>query len=190
MKIANPALTEILWQLGQNYLTAYQEKFNHLPLAEQDAQWPSPCQVAIYNDEYITWQPCKVSEVLSFDNIETALEMPLHADVKSYYTAMYSESIATKCSEGRLELLLPWNGDDFQRLQENIIGHVLMKQKLKQAITIFFAVTDEEDHIISLNNASGEIWVERVGCEPHKKLAASLTEFLELLTPDLTQLTS
>jgi SecY interacting protein Syd len=58
-----------------------------------------------------------------------------------------------------------------------------MKQKLKQAETIFFAVTDEEDMIISLDNISGEVWVERVGCKPHKKLSNSLVEFISQLTP-------
>ena len=58
-----------------------------------------------------------------------------------------------------------------------------MKQKLKQAETVFFAVTDEEDMIISLDNSSGEVWVERVGCKPHKKLSDSLVDFISQLTP-------
>ncbi len=50
---------------------------------------------------------------------------------------------------------------DFERLQQNLIGHILMKQKLKQAITLFFAVTDEDDIILSVNNNTGEVWAEK-----------------------------
>ena len=58
-----------------------------------------------------------------------------------------------------------------------------MKQKLKQPISIFFAVTDDEDFILSINNESGEVWVERVGCIPHKKVADNLTSFIATLEP-------
>jgi SecY interacting protein Syd len=37
--------------------------------------------------------------------------------------------------------------------------------------------------IISVDNASGEVWVEQVGCKPHKKLSDSLALFISQLTP-------
>ena len=107
-------------------------------------------------------------------------------DIKTYFTTFYSETLHATCSEGRLSLLFPWNNDDFQRLQENIIGHVLMKRKLKQTVSIFFAVTDDDDYILSLANDSGAVWVERVGREPLKKLSDSLPDFIYMLTPDIT----
>ena len=55
-------------------------------------------------------------------------------------------------------------------------------KKMKQE-TVFFAVTDEEDMIISIENATGAVWVERVGCKPHKKLSDSLTQFISQLIP-------
>ena len=58
-----------------------------------------------------------------------------------------------------------------------------MKTKLKQKLTVFFAITDDDDHIISLDNDDGSIWVEKVGSEPHKKLADTLAEFILQLTP-------
>ncbi len=109
--------------------------------------------------------------------------LTLHKDIKSYFTSLYSESLDALCDEGGLSLLFAWNKKDFERLQENLIGHILMKRRLKQQETIFFAVTDEEDIIISLDNATGEIWVERVGCKPHKKLSNSLAQFISQLTP-------
>jgi SecY interacting protein Syd len=175
-------LTQSLIALSENYIIAHQEKTGALPLVEFDEDWHSPCEQERVDDN-VRWKPVQIegNKTLSFDNVEQALNIKLHDDIKTYFTTIYSESIDTVCEEGALSLLFAWNEDDFSRLQENLIGHVLMKQKLKQEITLFFAVTDEEDIIISVLNENGEVWVERVGCKPHKKIANSLSEFIETL---------
>jgi len=183
MKTTSSALQQSLINFSQNYVKAYQKKHEHLPLVEVDEQWKSPCLQESYDDNTMLWQPQLNEDNLSFDNIENALDITLHQEICSYYTAIYSESLHATCSEGQLSLLFPWCKEDFIRLQENIIGHILMKQKLKQPISIFFAVTDDEDFILSINNDNGEVWVERVGCIPHKKVADNLTDFIETLTP-------
>lgn len=185
MKSTNNNMADILWQFANNYIQSYQQSNGHLPVAELDPSWLSPCQQDKHNEQQILWQPKPISDPLGFGNIEDALEISLHQDIKTYFTTFYSETLHATCSEGRLSLLFPWNSDDFQRLQENIIGHVLMKRKLKQAVSVFFAVTDDDNYILSLVNDSGAVWVERVGCEPHKKLADSLPEFIKMLTPDI-----
>jgi SecY interacting protein Syd len=186
-------LVETLQQFANQFLRKHQELHLNFPKIEQDEQWPSPCE--IFNDSNevdklgllpgeVYWQPVTIEkEMLNFDNVESALEMTLHSDIKTYFTTLYSETLDANCEEGNLSLLFAWNKDDFLRLQENLIGHILMKQRLKQAETIFFAVTDEEDMIISIDNNTGEVWVERVGCKPHKKLADSLVQFIKQLTP-------
>jgi SecY interacting protein Syd len=168
--------------MGDKFVAAYQHNHQQLPSIEFDEQWSSPCQVGDISNDKVQWQPTVCIDELSFDNVEEALELTLHDDIKSYFTALYSESIPANCDEGALELLFAWNKDDFNRLQENLIGHVLMKRRLKQDITLFFAVTNEDDFILSLNNESGEVWVEQVGCQPHKKIANSLAEFIESLS--------
>jgi SecY interacting protein Syd len=187
---SNAQLADILRQFSEQYITAYQQKHGCLPVIEHDDEWPSPCEqsdtkqkMPLQGDVY--WQPVAVekNEALSFENVESALELTLHDDIKTYFTSLYSESLNAKCGEGELSLLFAWNKDDFERLQENLIGHILMKRRLKQEETIFFAVTDEEDMIISLDNASGTVWVERVGCKPHKQLSDSLAQFISQLTP-------
>lgn len=187
-------LVEILQQFSKQYVDKYQEVYSHLPKIEQDKEWPSLCEIvrekglaentALSIGE-VFWQPVNIEkeQALTFDNVESALELILHPDIKTYFTTLYSESLDANCEEGNLSLLFAWNKDDFQRLQENLIGHILMKQRLKQEETIFFAVTDEEDMIISIDNDTGSVWVERVGCEPHKQLAESLTQFISKLTP-------
>jgi len=186
----NEHLVQVLQQFSDRYISDYQQAHSCLPTVEQDAEWSSPCEQSTTEQSSLPqgevyWQPVAInkSEELSFDNVESALELTLHEDIKTYFTLFYSESLDAQCDEGKLSLLFAWNKNDFQRLQENLIGHILMKQRLKQKETIFFAVTDEEDMIISIDNANGSVWVERVGCKPHKQLSDSLTQFIGSLTP-------
>ena len=186
----NEQLVQVLQQFSEQYIADYQQTHSCLPKVEQDVEWSSPCEQKITEQSSslqgeVYWQPVAIDkdEGLSFDNVESALELTLHEDIKTYFTLNYSESLDALCEEGELSLLFAWNKNDFQRLQENLIGHILMKQKLKQKETIFFAVTDEEDMIISLDNATGSVWAERVGCIPHKQLSDSLAQFISLLTP-------
>ncbi len=183
MKLTKSSLQECLIKFAKLYAEKYQQEFGHLPLVEIDEQWQSPCTLDKFNDELMRWQPVIIEDRLSFINIEKALEIEIHQDISNYFMSIYSESVPASCSEGHLSLLFAWCEADFERLQENIIGHVLMKQKLKQPITIFFAVTDEEDTILSINNDNGEVWAERVGCIPHKKVADSILDFIKSLEP-------
>jgi len=183
MTISNHSLNDLVWNFSQEYLEAYQQRFQHLPITQQVDGWSSSCEQTIHKDDFILWQPVKVDETLTFDNVEMALEIKLHQDIKEYFCIMYSDSLDANCVEGDLSLLFAWSAKDFARLQENIIGHILMKTKLKQKLTVFFAITDDDDHIISLDNDTGSVWVEKVGCEPHKKIANSLAEFISQLTP-------
>ncbi|WP_448552783.1 SecY-interacting protein [Thalassotalea montiporae] len=179
-------LSRQLHALASSFVSAFQDKHGHLPVIEKDEEWPSPCLAGEYSTDANFWQPASVESTespLSFDNVEQALELSLHPDIKTYFTTLYSESFDLSCDDGNLTLLFPWSEADFGRLQENIIGHVLMKRKLKQDVTIFFALTDQDDFILSLDNQTGEVWVEQVGKAPHKKLADNLTEFLSQLTP-------
>lgn len=197
-------LVDILKQFSNEYIHLYQLKHKHLPILEHDEEWPSPCELPLdgTSDEKnidnsflsageVFWKPAlmktsaQCEPEFTFDNVESALDMALHCDIKTYFTTLFSESLDASCEEGNLALLFAWNDADFQRLQENLIGHILMKRRLKQAETVFFAVTDEEDMIISIDNQSGSVWVERVGCEPHKRLAKSLAEFISILKPQV-----
>lgn len=183
MKTQADLLSETLWTFCQSYLALYQQKHDELPCTVVDDEQASPCEQGSVDLEHVFWQPVKIEENLSFANVEHALQLELHKDIATYFTAQYSASIPAETADGGLSLLFAWNRLDFDRLQENVIGHVLMKKQLKQDVTIFFAVTDEEDIILSMNNETGAIWAERVGCEPHKKLADNMTEFLLTLRP-------
>jgi len=192
MTSTNKTLAQVLLNFSNDFSQQHNEKFGHLPIIERDELWISPCELGAHDNSHNYWQPItmgmgqgsdEADEVLSFDNVESALNLKLHQDIKTYFTTIFSGDIEAKSIDGQLSLLFAWNREDFDRLQENIIGHILMKQRLKQYETVFFAVTDEEDMIISIDNSNGEVWVERVGCKPHKKLSDSLENFISQLSP-------
>lgn len=182
MTLPNTSVKNTLLDFTASYIENHQSIHQQLPTVESDKDWVSPCEQGQSNEQEVYWKPVKVEDKLSFDNVGEALGIKVHQDIEDYFTCVYSESIDAECEEGKLSLLLAWNKDDFERLQQNLIGHIMMKQKLKQNVSLFFAVTDEDDMIISIDNESGEVWVEQVGCVPHKKLANNLVEFLTSLT--------
>lgn len=187
MTFSNAALRKNIKQFSSLFIEQFQKIHNQLPAVENDSEWPSPCITSPLDDKYSFWKPVEIAESLSFANVESALDIEIHPDLKNYFTTIYSDSIDAKSKDGNLSLLFAWSKKDFDRLQENLIGHVLMKRKLKQAVTFFFAVTDEEDMILSVVNETGEVWVERVGKEPHKKIADSLGEFINDIEPFIIQ---
>lgn len=185
MTLSNTSLTQTLLNFTSSFTEQYQNKHNQLPTVDKDEEWLSPCEQGAANENENFWKPVIIEESLAFNNVESALDIVLNDDFKTYFTYIFSESIDATSEDGELSLLFPWSKDDFERLQQNMIGHIMMKQRLKQSITLFFAVTDEDDMIISVDNATGEVWVEQVGCQPHKKLANNITEFIEGLTVSL-----
>ena len=149
---------------------------------DADPDWPSPC-VIHQAGEQAWWRPWRLPEVADFANMEQALGLALHPDIKTYYGRYYADNINARAPQGKLQLLFAWNDDDFARLQQNLIGHILMKQRLKQDISLFFALADEDDLIISLDNATGAVQLEWPGKPAHRRLAPSLADFLAGLTP-------
>ena len=151
---------------------------------EYDSEWQSPCINGSFDDgEQVLWQPVLQDQDLSFDDMANALEISIAPEFETFFTRYWSDHLEARTADGNLSLLQVWNQDDFERLQQNLIGHVLMKRRLKQADTLFFAVTDQEDYIVSLECETGHVVVERVGKRPHKTLANSIADFINQLQP-------
>ena len=165
------------------FVSSYVEQAEGLKIAF-DSEWPSPCYETTAQDgELVRWSPTLQSPVQSFSNVEEALSLKLNPDYCEYFTRYYSDNLKANAPQGRCELLQVFNSEDFERLQQNLIGHLLMKQRLRQAPTLFFGLTDEEDFILTVVNESGEVALEQVGKEPSQILAPSLAVFIEQLTP-------
>ena len=86
MKLPETTLGEKIWQFCQDYVQQYQNKFGHLPIVENDEDWPSACLGSAHDDEHSYWQPKVIEDALSFDNVEDALSMTFHQDLKNYFT--------------------------------------------------------------------------------------------------------
>jgi SecY interacting protein Syd len=160
---------------------AYIEQHPKECAVEHDIDWPSPCEDAEdvrYGFRMVKWSPLRRDVGKSFTDLEEAVALKLHPDIWTFYGAYLSNSIHVMFDGKRYELIQTWNDQDFERLQKNIIGHLLTKQRLRQTPTIFIGLTEQEDEILSVDNETGAVWVERAGKEAHEKVANSLGEFL------------
>lgn len=174
-----------LQRFVSEYVSLYQSKQKPMVI-QYDSNWPSPCyQSKGDNDEWVAWQPVRQDHVMSLTDFENALDIKMNPQLIEYFTCFWSDNLNAQTSRGNLQLLFPWNEQDFDRLLQNLVAHVMMKRRLKQKDTLFFAVTDEDDFIISVDNQSGKVMLEQVGMEPQEVLADSLLAFIEQLTPRL-----
>lgn len=171
-----------------NFMTKWidLQKTSHISLEiEYDEQWPSPAILVNSPEGNVSqWRPVIQSEDNSLQALNQGLDIEVNPQLEAYYTRYWSDNLNASALQGGLQLLFPWNEDDFVRLQENLIAHVLMKRRLGQRDTLFFAVTDEEDFVLSILNETGEVVLEQVGKEPKETLAADLSSFLASLKPE------
>lgn len=134
----------------------------------------------------VSWQAIQLDQSKSFSNVETALNIELFPSINEFYGSFYSAPMFFYSAWGEGELLQAWNHDDFERLQQNIIGHLMMKQKLKQPLTWFIGVMDEEQ-MITVNNDDGSVWLEVAGEVPTQKLSDSIESFISSLEPKVIE---
>jgi SecY interacting protein Syd len=180
-------VTAALDEFVQRYLTAAKSHPEML-MVEYDSDWPSECLTISGNPgDRVNWQPIKRSGIANFNDLETALEIKIHQDIISFYSAYWSDNLSAETNKGYLQLLQPWNQSDFERLQQNLVGHILMKRRLKQPETFFIALTDEDDFILTVHNTSGEVMLEQVGLLPKEVVAPNLTEFIQSIQPSVAK---
>lgn len=171
----------------EKYLTAANQH-PEMTMVEYDNEWPSDCYVAAGNaGDRVAWRPIKRRGLAKFSDLENALDMKIHPDVISFYSAYWSDNLSAETSKGYLQLLQTWNQDDFERLQQNLVGHILMKRRLKQPETFFIALTDEDDFILTVDNSSGEVVLEQVGLLPKEVVAPNLAVFIQSLQPSVAK---
>ncbi|CDL37786.1 Syd protein [Citrobacter freundii] len=105
--------------------------------------------------------------------------------VHAFYTTQFAGDMHAQFADEKLTLLQTWSEDDFRRVQENLIGHLVTQKRLKLSPTLFIATQDNELDVISVCNLSGEVCKETLGTRKRTVLAASLAEFLTQLKPVL-----
>ncbi|WP_394128785.1 SecY-interacting protein [Shewanella maritima] len=167
----------------QRYLKAYDNALSELPRYYPLGE-ASPCiegEQELTHDTAVFWQPVKRQNSGGFDNVAQALEMTLHDDINAFFGRYYCAPLSFDSEWGEGELLQAWNQQDFEYLQQNIIGHLMMKQKLKQPATWFIGVIADGDQMITVDNETGSVWLEIPGDKPKTQLAESLADFLPKL---------
>lgn len=175
-------LQQLLVQLAQQCRRQAEQRGESLQ-AWADPAAVSPAQYGEVSAEQVHWWPVPQTEALDFSGLEQGLDLVVHPSIKAFYATLWGADLTVHHPRGPVGLLLLWHPADFVRLQENLIAHVLMKRRLKQRETLFFAVTDEEDTMLSILNSSGEVYLERAGQEVKQLIAADLVSFMRQLTP-------
>lgn len=155
-----------------------------------DRAWPSPCERGQPDAEgMIRWEPVVRDDYTTLAGLERALEEPVHEDLKAFYGRYWSHNLNVEAREGHVSLIGIWNPDDALRLNENLLGHALQQRRFfglrrRFPMTLFFATTEEDsEYILSLDNHSGEVIVERPGTRDWRVVAPGLAPFLRSLTP-------
>lgn len=181
--LAVPCLSQLA-SFYDVYLAGYQSQLGQLPqyYAPDESSESIVSKVNADEPELVYWQPIKRNDFTDFNNINSALAIELHSDINDFYGHYWSAPALFHASFGQGELIGVWNQTDFDRLQENIIGHLMMKQKLKQPLTWFIGLLDD-DTMLTVNNSDGSVWTEIAGQEQGVKVAENLAEFLTLIEP-------
>ncbi len=176
---------EALFTFSQRYLDAYQSEYQHLPENEELMEWVSPCvEQKLAHSVY--WKPVAREVIADFTNVENGIEIALHEDIHAFYCSQYSADIPATFRGNWLNLLQVWSDEDFDRLQENILGHLVMQRRLKQKPTVFIATTEDEMEVVSICNLSGNVILEKLGSDNRQVLAEDVASFLQQLEPEVS----
>lgn len=171
-----------LQEFTQRFCAKWQQQTGSWPLSEELYGIPSPCITHTTADS-VCWQPQPFIPESDLSAVERALEITLHPDIHAFYTTQFAGDMPAISGTTTLTLLQVWSEDDFQRVQSNLIGHLVTQKRLKLSPTLFLATTEDEMEAISLCNLTGEVLLESIGTRKRNVLASSLTTFLNSLEP-------
>ncbi len=173
---------EALREFTARYVSHWQQHTGHLPASTDLLGVPSECIISTLNDR-VLWQPQPFTLPATFEAVERALDIQLQPEITAFYTTQFAGDMTATFEQQPVTLLQVWSEADFTRLQENLIGHLVMKRRLRQAPTLFVATTDSESEVIALCNLTGEVILEEPGTKKREVLSQSIKTFLNDLQP-------
>jgi SecY interacting protein Syd len=175
---------EALKAFTQRYYDAWQKQKGTEPRSEELYGVPSPCLVST-DEDAVFWRPEPFAPEATLEAVERALDIVVKPPLHTFYTTQFAGDMPAAFGGHKLTLLQVWSSDDFQRVQENLIGHLVTQKRLKLSPTLFIGTLDSELDIISVCNLTGEVLLETVGTSRRTTLSASVASFLSHLEPIL-----
>jgi SecY interacting protein Syd len=148
---------------------------------EFDSDWRSMCEIN-HVDDVTQWNPCPQSTPVNFAGLANAADAAIHPDIQAFYRSYWSANLQLKSREGPVNLIQLWNQADFDRLVENLVGHLFQKRRSRQPFTVFFATTDPDTELfLSIDNETGKILLEEPGKPPIREVDTDIICFLNRL---------
>ncbi len=173
-------ITHALKNFTDQYCNRWIQQCGHPPASSELYGVPSPCIQQTVGEE-IYWLPQPFTLSKNLDAIERALDLQLQPGIVAWYTSQFAGDMHVKINGRDCTLLQIWSEEDVVRMQENLIGHLVMKRRLKHSPTLFIGTTASELDIISVCNLRGEVILEQLGTHKREVLAADLAAFLSAL---------
>ena len=178
----NHPVAVALSEFSSRFLQAWRDTDHSLPRSEDLVGLESPCVETDTGDE-VTWQPVGREPMGDLAAVEKGIELRLHDDIKVFYGAQFSGDMAARFRGLEFDLLQAFSEEDERRLQENILGHLVMQRRLKLKPTVFIGALDAEHQVISICNLTGQVILETLGKGSREVLASDLETFLQELEP-------
>ncbi|OTA16662.1 SecY-interacting protein [Xenorhabdus vietnamensis] len=175
-------VTEALSDFTRRYVELWQEKTGFPPASSELYGIPSSC-IERTGDSVVHWLPRPFSAQEKLSKVETALEICLQDSIHDYYVMQFAGDMAASFEGQRFSLIQVWSEDDFIRLQENLIGHLVTQKRLKLSPTVFIGTTDSDMGLISVCNLTGQVIFEQFGRDERKTLSSDLASFLSVINP-------
>lgn len=166
----------------QRFCHLWQQKTGHDPQSDALYGIPSPC-IRHTGNGVVFWQPCPFTPDADLTGVERAMDIRLMPEIHTFYTTQYAGDMPAILGNTVLELLQPWSQDDFRRVQENLIGHLVTQRRLKLSPTLFIATTEDDREVMSVCNLTGRVLLEKLGTAQRETVSDSLPEFLDDLHP-------
>jgi len=178
----NHPVAVALSDFSSRFLQAWCDAGQGFPRSEDLVGLESPC-VETDSGYEVTWKPVAREPMGDLSGVEKGIELRLHEDITVFYGAQFSGDMAARFRELEFDLLQVFSADDGLRLQENILGHLVMQRRLKLKPTVFIGVMKAEDQVVSICNLTGQVILETLGKDRRDVLAADVETFLQQLEP-------
>ncbi|GDX05209.1 SecY-interacting protein [Buttiauxella sp. A111] len=175
---------QALEDFTNRFCHAWREQVGGWPASEELFGVPSPCIVTTTGND-VRWQPQPFTPAGDLSAVERAMDITLQPGAHQFYTTQFAGDMPAQSGHQALTLLQAWSEEDFQRVQENLIGHLVTQKRLKLSPTLFLATTPDEMEVVSLCNLTGGVVLEKIGTKQRTTLAPSLSLFLQELQPQV-----